>query len=281
MPAIILNGKLPVPPGKVESLLQVLKCFDVFIVTYPEYEALARALAVNASRICIAPEPSRYVINTTTTRRLHFTPISEVLKFLRQCSVPDTEFDAWSTDGGVRELHPGATNQWITLHAALRGSFSRELRATGRPYIARARLDKPPLSQLTSIAPDHPAIGHLLETNVVYADSDRVFAAQSGTFLHVMDAFLPDLLFHYLRQPSGAPRKPTDVELKSHRARLNDSLNITRVSKGKAPRGCRHSSTAWGVTDRLKNEDAFAYHVTMSQTPSYDAIRCVPGWWLA
>lgn len=123
LPAIILNGKLPVPPGKVESLLQVLKCFDVFIVTYPEYEALARALAVNASRICIAPEPSRYVINTTTTRRLHFTPISEVLKFLRQCSVPDTEFDAWSTDGGVSEMHHGAINQWITLHAALRGSF--------------------------------------------------------------------------------------------------------------------------------------------------------------
>ena len=197
--------------------------------------------------------------------------------------MPDTEFDAWSTDGGVRELHPGATNQWITLHAALRGSFSRELRATGRPYIARARLDKPPLSQLTSIAPDHPAIGHLLETNVVYADSDRVFAAQSGTFLHVMDAFLPDLLFHYLHQPSGAPRKPTDGKLKSHRARLNDSLNIIRVSKGRVPRGCRHSRTVWGIRDRLKNEDqdAFAYHVTMSQTPSYDAIRCVPGWWLA
>lgn len=84
LPAIILNGKLPVPPGKVESLLQVLKCFDVFIVTYPEYEALARALAVNASRICIAPEPSRYVINTTTTRRLHFTPISEVLASMQR-----------------------------------------------------------------------------------------------------------------------------------------------------------------------------------------------------
>ena len=111
-------------------------------------------------------------------------------------------------------------------------SFSREFRATGRPYIARARLDQPPLSQLTSIAPDHPAIaGHLLETNVVYANSDRVFAAQSGTFLHVMDAFLPDLLFHYLHQPSGAPRKPTDGKLKSHCARLNDSLNIIRVSK--------------------------------------------------
>ena len=63
---------------------------------------------------------------------------------LRQCGVPDTELDAWCRDGCVRESHPGAINQWVTLHAALRGSFSRELRATGRPYIVRARLDKPP-----------------------------------------------------------------------------------------------------------------------------------------